>query len=93
MPRPEWLFGHDPQAYAYEEYETAANAVKTKGPYTPRNIPPPGENHRTGDFTGKKMQAWIKHNTGDDVKDALVTESLAQLSLGLDPEPPLRAKL
>ncbi len=62
MPRPDWLFGHDPQEYAYEEFETAANAVLTRGPYTPRNVPPPGETHRTGDFTGKKIKAWLKYD-------------------------------
>ncbi|KAI1623341.1 hypothetical protein EDD37DRAFT_634426 [Exophiala viscosa] len=62
MPRPDWLFGHDPQEYAYEEFETAANAVLTGGPYTPRNVPPPGESHRTGDFTGKKIKAWVDYD-------------------------------
>ena len=64
MPRPDWLFGHDPQEYAYEEYGTAAQAVLSDGSYTPRNVPRPGQNHRTGDFTGKKMKAWVKHNEG-----------------------------
>jgi hypothetical protein len=60
MPRPDWLFGHDPQDYAYEEFETAAHAVETGCEYTPRNIPPPGVSHRTADFSGKKMKAWTK---------------------------------
>ena len=60
MPRPDWLFGHDPQEYAYEEFETAMHAVRTGCDYVPRNIPRPGQSHRTGDFTGKKMKAWVK---------------------------------
>ncbi|OQV05068.1 hypothetical protein CLAIMM_09863 [Cladophialophora immunda] len=60
MPRPDWLFGHDPQDYAYEEFETAAHAVETGCEYVPRNIPPPGQTHRTGDFSGKKLKAWTK---------------------------------
>lgn len=59
MPRPEWLFGHDPQEYAYEEFDTAATAVVTGSKdYVPRNVPPPGQDHRTGDFSGKKMKAF-----------------------------------
>ncbi|KAK5280990.1 hypothetical protein LTR40_005571 [Exophiala xenobiotica] len=60
MPRPDWLFGHDPQEYAYEEFETAAHAVETGCEYIPRNIPRPGQTHRTGDFSGKKLKAWKK---------------------------------
>lgn len=59
MPRPDWLFGHDPQEYAYEEFATAALAVLTGADdYVPRNVPPKGQSHRTGDFSGKKMKAW-----------------------------------
>jgi hypothetical protein len=57
MPRPDWIFGHDPQEYAYEEFETAAHAVETGCEYTPRNIPPPGVNHRTDDFDGTKVKS------------------------------------
>lgn len=60
MPRPDWLFGHDPQEYAYEEFLTAAYSFMTGCDYIPRNIPPPGQTHRTGDFSGKKMKAWTK---------------------------------
>lgn len=60
MPRPDWLFGHDSQEYAYEEFDAAAQAVETESEYIPRNIPPPGQSHRIGDFTGKKMKAWVK---------------------------------
>ncbi|KAK1764515.1 FAD/NAD(P)-binding domain-containing protein [Phialemonium atrogriseum] len=64
MPRPDWLFGHDPQEYAYEEFATAALAVLTGGEYVPRNVPPPGQSHRTDDFSGKKMKAWkVAHPT------------------------------
>lgn len=55
MPHPDWLFGHDPQEYAYEEFLTI-------GPYTPRNVPPPGETHRTENFTGKKLKAWLNYD-------------------------------
>jgi len=41
LPAPAWSFSHDSQAYAYEEFETAARAVETGGPYTPRNVPAP----------------------------------------------------
>jgi|SRR5579862_5530800 hypothetical protein len=54
LPQPDWIFGHDPQAYAYSEFETAAQAVETGGPYTPRNVPPPGVNHRGVDFDSSK---------------------------------------
>lgn len=54
QPRPNWLFNHDPQAYAYEEFETAANSVLTGCPYKPRNIPEEGSNHRATDFEEEK---------------------------------------
>lgn len=60
MPRPDWLFGHDPQEYAYEEFETAAEAVETGVKYVSRSIPPPGQSHRTGDFSGKNMKIFNK---------------------------------
>ncbi|GFG20486.1 efflux pump antibiotic resistance protein [Aspergillus udagawae] len=50
QPRPNWLFTHDPQAHAYEEFETAANAVLTDCLYQPRNVPDEGSNHRATDF-------------------------------------------
>ncbi|KAK6811870.1 hypothetical protein RU639_012313 [Aspergillus parasiticus] len=54
QPRPNWLLNHDPQAYAYEEFETAANSVLTGCAYTPRNIPYEGSNHRATDFEDEK---------------------------------------
>jgi hypothetical protein len=54
LPQPDWIFGHDPQLYAYEEFETAAKAVESGGPYNPRNVPLPGVNYRTNDFDGSR---------------------------------------
>ena len=50
MPLPQWLFGHDPQKYAYEEFELAASSIENGTVYTPTNIPPPGVSHRVNDF-------------------------------------------
>jgi 2-polyprenyl-6-methoxyphenol hydroxylase-like FAD-dependent oxidoreductase len=55
QPRPNWLFTHDPQAYAYEEFETAANAVLTGCSYQPRNVPDEGSNHRATDFDEERL--------------------------------------
>jgi hypothetical protein len=60
LPQPEWIFGHDPQKYAYEEFETAAHAVRTGGPYEPRNVPPPGSDTRTHDFDPSKKSLTTK---------------------------------
>jgi hypothetical protein len=60
LPQPDWIFGHDPQQYAYEEYQTAAKAVETGGPYKPRNIPSEGENHRSNDFDAAKKNLYVK---------------------------------
>jgi len=70
LPRPDWIFGHDPQAYAYEEFETAAYAVKTGCQYTPRNVPPPGVGHRTDDFDPKMNLK--KANNGNGFIDGSV---------------------
>ncbi|CAK7222045.1 hypothetical protein SBRCBS47491_004734 [Sporothrix bragantina] len=50
MPRPSWVFSHDSQAYAYDEFRKAADAVRRNAEYTPTNIPPVGVLHRTMDF-------------------------------------------
>ena len=50
QPRPSWLFKHDPQAYAYEEFEVAAHAVLTGCDYMARNVPKGNEGHRATDF-------------------------------------------
>lgn len=55
QPRPNWLFNHDPQEYAYEEFETAANAVLTGCAYQPRNVPEDVSNYRTTDFEDEKL--------------------------------------
>lgn len=59
LPQPDWIFGHDPQEYAYEEFATAAHAVETGGPYRPRNIPPPGQSHRNNDFDLSKKMLYV----------------------------------
>ncbi|KAL4945216.1 hypothetical protein BDV06DRAFT_219604 [Aspergillus oleicola] len=56
QPRPSWLFTHDPQAYAYEEFETAANAVLTGCVYAPRNVPVEGTNHRESNFDENSLR-------------------------------------
>ena len=50
MPNPAWLFAHDPQRYAYDEFDVAAHAVRTGSVYVPTNVPPPEVNHRVSDF-------------------------------------------
>ncbi|ROV97852.1 hypothetical protein VSDG_04893 [Cytospora chrysosperma] len=55
QPRPDWLFSHDPQGYAYEEFEVAAHAVLTGCPYQARNVPGKGTNHRGTDFEGERL--------------------------------------
>jgi hypothetical protein len=87
MPRPDWIFGHDPQEYAYEEFDEAANAVETGCNYTPKNIPPPGVSHRTDDFDGTKVKASLagkpKMNgeNGIDVSHHEFVEKLESLAI------------
>ena len=50
MPRPQWIFGHDCQEYAYAEFDRAMDAVNTGTKYMAYNIPPEDINHRTVDF-------------------------------------------
>lgn len=68
QPRPNWLLNHDPQAYAYEEFETAANSVLTGCAYTPRNIPYEGSNHRATDFEDEKWGNRHKESADVGVK-------------------------
>lgn len=56
LPAPAWLFNHDAQTYAYEEFETAARAVETGAPYTPRNVPPPDSNARSNDWKAPEVK-------------------------------------
>jgi hypothetical protein len=81
MPRPDWIFGHDPQEYAYEEFHKAANAVKTGCEYVPGNIPPPGVNHRTDDFDGKKVKASLSGLSKNTVEKEMIASKLEQLSI------------
>jgi hypothetical protein len=74
MPRPDWIFGHDPQEYAYEEFHIAAECIKSGKEYEPKNIPPPGVDHRTDDFDGTKVKASL---AGQHQKDTLETEFLS----------------
>ncbi|KAI1171109.1 hypothetical protein F4777DRAFT_71132 [Nemania sp. FL0916] len=55
QPRPAWLMNHDPQEYAYEEFEAAAHAVMTGGPYRARNAPEDHSNYRTTDFENERL--------------------------------------
>ena len=50
MPRPKWIFGHDCQTYAYEEFEKVVRILEGEGTYEPHNIPMNGSNHREMDF-------------------------------------------
>jgi hypothetical protein len=83
MPRPDWIFGHDSQEYAYEEFETAAHAVRTGCDYAPRNIPPPGVNHRTDDFDGTKVKPSISGSkaNGRTADDEFITKKLETLAV------------
>ncbi|EXJ68175.1 uncharacterized protein A1O5_08790 [Cladophialophora psammophila CBS 110553] len=60
MPLPSWLFGHDPQRYAYEEFDAAASSVQNGTAYVPKNIPPQGQNHRVFDFKVEDASPWVK---------------------------------
>ena len=60
MPLPAWLFGHDPQSYAYEEYEAAASSIEHGTVYVPTNVPPPGVSHRVSDLDPDKASPWLK---------------------------------
>jgi len=77
LPQPDWIFGHDPQKYAYEEFETAAKAVKTGGPYQPRNVPPPGINHRSNDFDAAKKS--LKDKNPADFSVSMQAATLASI--------------
>ncbi|OQV09312.1 FAD binding domain-containing protein [Cladophialophora immunda] len=58
MPNPAWLFAHNPQDYAYEEFDIAAHAMETGSAYLPTNVPPPEVNHRISDYKeeeGRKL--------------------------------------
>lgn len=55
LPRPEWLFGHDSQQYAYNEFETAAECLLTGKTYQPRNVPETVD-YRSNDFDSQKLK-------------------------------------
>ena len=50
LPRPQWIFGHDSQQYAYDEFDKAMNLLERGVEYEPFNIPPKEINHRSRDF-------------------------------------------
>ncbi|EAW16447.1 FAD-dependent monooxygenase fmqB [Aspergillus fischeri NRRL 181] len=54
IPRPRWIFDHDCQAYAYQHFHAAAQAVQSGEEYHPRNIPVGGEYQLVHDFKGLK---------------------------------------
>ncbi|KAF2461171.1 hypothetical protein BDY21DRAFT_140326 [Lineolata rhizophorae] len=60
MPLPNWLFGHDPQKYAYDDFDAAAQAIKNGTTYVPTNLPPPGERHRVNDFKPQDASPWLR---------------------------------
>lgn len=55
MPRPQWIFGHDCQEYAYAEFDKAMEAVNTGAKYQAYNIPPEDVDHRKLDFRTDKV--------------------------------------
>jgi len=63
LPQPDWVFGHDPQLYAYEEFPIAAKAVETGSPYQPRNVPMGDATARTNDFDAAKKSLVTKTST------------------------------
>ena len=60
MPLPNWLFGHDPQKYAYDEFDAVEKAIRTNSIYVPTNVPPAGEQHRVIDFKAEDASPWLK---------------------------------
>jgi hypothetical protein len=60
---PSWVFKHDPEAYAYENYETAVKAIKGGAKFItdvealPPNYPP-----------GYKYEAWNIEKVMDDMR-------------------------
>ena len=54
QPQPNGLFNHETQAYAYEEFETAANAILNGCSYKLRNVPDEGSDHHATDFDEKR---------------------------------------
>jgi hypothetical protein len=82
MPRPDWIFGHDPQEYAYDEFHTAVNAIETGCEYQAKNIPPPGVSHRTDDFDGSKVNPALAGTKNIDIHHKeFVVEKLETLSI------------
>ncbi|KAI1608312.1 hypothetical protein EDD36DRAFT_469720 [Exophiala viscosa] len=63
MPLPAWLFGHDPQGYAYEEFEAAASSIENGTDYIPKNVPPPGQDHRVYDFKAEDASPFLRGET------------------------------
>lgn len=37
--RPDWVYLHDCQWHAYQEYDTISESLKTRSPYSPTNVP------------------------------------------------------
>jgi hypothetical protein len=73
LPRANWLFNHDPQVYAYEEFSRAAHAVKTGTAYHAKNIPEGGlAAIRTDDFDTEIKQLDITR----EKQLAIVTEQI-----------------
>jgi hypothetical protein len=49
-PNPAWLFGHDCQEYCYQEFDRAADSLRTGEEYVPHNVPLPGHNIWSNDY-------------------------------------------
>jgi hypothetical protein len=57
MPQPIWLFGHDPEKYAYDKCDEAVESVKTGKAFKSTNTP---EDHVHEDWTVEMMMALEK---------------------------------
>jgi hypothetical protein len=60
---PKWIFNHDPEKYAYENYETAVDSIKRGIPFDeedriPPNYPP-----------GYKWEPWNIEQIMDDMRN------------------------
>jgi len=62
MKQPYWLFGGDPEAYAYEAYDEVVDCLKNNRDFVPKNVP---EGYRHKDWTMEDMME-------QDAKDFVV---------------------
>ncbi len=63
IPQPQWLFGGDAEAFAYENYNAAVKHLTTGEPITLTNIP---EGHKHSDWTIELMMELEKDQANHD---------------------------